>query len=60
VGQFEIYQDGQRQYRWRLRAENGEVIADGSEGYVSRADCEHGIELVKRLAPGAPIEAQVS
>jgi Domain of unknown function (DUF1508) len=30
-----------------LRAANGKIIADSGEGYVSKSDCQHGIELVK-------------
>ena len=38
------------------RAGNNEIIATSGEGYKARADCEHGIELVKRDAPAAPVE----
>lgn len=44
---FELYRDVKGEWRWRLRAENGEVVADSGEGYVRREDCEHGIALVK-------------
>ena len=50
---FELYRTGQ-EWRWRLRHQNGNVIADSGEGYVRREDCEHGIELVKGSAP-APV-----
>ena len=43
-----IYKDDAGEWRWRLKHNsNGEIIADSGEGYVSRADCEHGIDLVK-------------
>ncbi|WP_298953783.1 DUF1508 domain-containing protein [uncultured Methylobacterium sp.] len=51
---FEIYRDSPGQWRWRLRAANGETIADSAEGYVRREDCEHGIALV-RGAGEAPV-----
>ena len=41
-----------------MRADNYEIIADSSEGYVRKSDCEHGIELVKRDAADAPVEDQ--
>ncbi len=28
---FELYRDGKGEWRWRLRAENGEVVADSGE-----------------------------
>lgn len=52
---FEIYQDHNKQWRWRLRAANGEIIAVASESYRQKGDCEHGIELVKGSSE-APVE----
>lgn len=56
MAKFQLYKDAKGEYRWRLRADNGEIIADSNEGYNAKSDCEHGINLVKREAPGAPIE----
>ena len=53
---FEIIKDNRGEYRWRLRASNGKIIADSGEGYVNKGDCEHGINLVKKHAPYAKIE----
>jgi len=50
MADFQIYKDKAGEYRWRLRADNYEVIADSAEGYVNKSDCEHGIALVKKLA----------
>lgn len=47
---FEIFRDSAGEWRWRLRARNGEVIATSGEGYVHRRDCEHGIDLVRQSA----------
>jgi uncharacterized protein len=58
VTKFQIYQDRKGEYRWRLRARNGEIIADGNEGYSSKASCEHGIDLVKEQAASAEVEDQ--
>jgi len=33
---FEIYRDTRSEYRWRLKAANGRIIADSGEGYVSK------------------------
>ena len=53
--QFEIYKDKTEQFRWRLRAANGEQIA-ASEAYTSKAACEKGIAAVKEAAPKAVIQ----
>ena len=53
---FEVYQDSSgKEYRWRLKASNGQVMAGSSEGYKSKADCEHAVELVKKSGK-APVE----
>ena len=50
---YYIYRDSQGYWRWRLRAANQKIIADSGEGYFNKADCYHGIQLVKQsgLAP---------
>ena len=53
--QFEIYQDKSEQYRFRLRAPNGEIIAV-SEAYKSKDGCKNGIASVKENAPKAEIQ----
>ncbi|KYC48837.1 MAG: hypothetical protein AMQ74_01563 [Candidatus Methanofastidiosum methylothiophilum] len=51
---FEVYKDKSGEYRFRLKAGNGQVIAV-SEGYKSKTSCMNGIESVKKNAPAAPI-----
>ena len=52
---FEVYRDNKGEWRWRLKAANGEIIAVSSEGYVRKSDCERSIGLVKS-ASSAPVE----
>jgi uncharacterized protein YegP (UPF0339 family) len=51
---FEIYKDKAGEFRFRLKAKNGEIIA-ASEGYVKKDSCKNGIESVRKNAPDAPI-----
>ena len=51
---FEMYQDKAGEYRFRLKARNGEIIAV-SEGYTAKAGCLNGIESVKKNAAEAEI-----
>lgn len=44
---FRLYTDVSGQWRWTLFASNGNKIANCGEGYVNKADCKHGIALVK-------------
>ena len=51
---FEIYTDKAGEFRFRLKATNGQIIAVG-EGYKALAGCKNGIESVKKNAPDASI-----
>jgi uncharacterized protein len=53
---FSIYQDTLRQYRWRLKASNGRIIADSGEGYVNRVDCQNAIALIMQNAHSATVQ----
>jgi uncharacterized protein YegP (UPF0339 family) len=55
---FEVYEDVEGKYRWRLRHDNGNIIADSGEGYASVQKAKQGIESVKSNAPDASIEQQ--
>lgn len=58
VTKFQLYKDRKGEYRWRLRARNGEIIADSNEGYSRKASCKHGIDLVREQAASAAVEDQ--
>ncbi len=58
MAMFQIFKDKAGEYRWRLRANNNEIIADSAEGYKAKLDCEHGVDLVKQLAPTAEVQDQ--
>ena len=51
---FEMYADKAGEFRFRLKATNGQIIAV-SEGYKAMASCQNGIESVKKNAVDAPI-----
>ncbi len=57
MGKFEIYKDKRDEFRWRLLADNNQIIATG-EGYSSKDGCKNGIESVKKNAPEAEIDDQ--
>lgn len=54
---FEIYLDKAGEYRFRLKATNGEIILS-SEGYKAKKSCENGIESVRKNAADAKIEKE--
>ena len=51
---YELYKDKGGQFRFRLKASNGEIIAV-SEGYKAKASAKNGIASIGRNAPGAPV-----
>ena len=51
---FEMYRDRAGQFRFRLKARNGKIIAV-SEGYTTRTACENGMDSVIKNAPLAEI-----
>ena len=51
---FEVYTDKAGEFRFRLKATNGQIIAV-SEGYKALAGCLNGVESVKKNAADADI-----
>ena len=51
---FEVYTDKAGEFRFRLKATNGQIIAV-SEGYTSLSGCMNGIESTKKNAAEAEI-----
>ncbi len=47
MNHYEIYRGSNLQWRWRFVAVNGRIIADSAESYHNKADCQHGIALMK-------------
>ena len=39
----QIYRDARREWRWRLVARNGNIVADSAEGYVSKRNAAMAI-----------------
>ena len=51
---FEVYLDKAGEYRFRLKAKNGQNIGRG-EGYKAKASCENGIASIGKNAPDASV-----
>jgi uncharacterized protein YegP (UPF0339 family) len=52
---YEVYADKAGEFRFRLKARNGEIVA-ASEGYKAKSSCMNGIESVGNHAPEAVVE----
>jgi uncharacterized protein YegP (UPF0339 family) len=55
MAKFELYKSPNAEYRWRLKADNGNVTATSGEGYSSKAAAQAGIVSVKRSTAGASV-----
>ena len=53
AAKFEIFEDAAGQFRFRLKAANGEIVA-ASQGYATRSGAIAGADAVKRAAAEAP------
>ena len=51
---YELYKDKGGEFRFRLKAANGEIIGK-SEGYKAKASAKKGIASIAKNAPDAPI-----
>jgi uncharacterized protein YegP (UPF0339 family) len=47
MAKFEIYKDKRGEFRFRLKAGNGQTIL-ASEGYSAKSGCTNGIESVRK------------
>lgn len=49
----ELYRDNSGKYRWRVKADNGNIVADSGEGYENRGDA---LSIYATLHPKVPLE----
>ena len=54
---FEVYADKAGEFRFRLKAKNGQIVA-ASEGYSAIKSCLNGIESVRKNAVDAKVEME--
>ena len=52
---FEIYADAKGEFRFRLVASNGRIVAEGGEGYKRYQKCERDIERIKEQIDTAEV-----
>lgn len=47
---IEVYEDNAGEWRWRLVAANGKIVADSGEGYDTKGNALRGFERFRELA----------
>ena len=53
---YRVYQDAAGEWRWRLVAANGAILADSAEGYTREADAVRAAETTAYTATVATVE----
>ena len=56
---FEIYQDKGGGWRWRLRATNGQLLANGGEAFASKSNVIRSLESVRKAVAASPDHKEV-
>ena len=51
MNRAEVYRDQVGRWRWRLKATNGEIIADSGQSYGRERDCLDGLQLTTSSEP---------
>lgn len=52
---FELYEDRGGEWRWRMIASNGRIVADSGEGYSSKSGARSAIKNVQGGASSADV-----
>ncbi|MDG3004471.1 YegP family protein [Paludisphaera mucosa] len=57
---FVLYRDKRGEYRWRLVASNGKIIATSSEGYKDKRDCQAMIDAIRKNGSATMVVDEVA
>ena len=57
AGTYYLYMDRRGEWRWRLTAANGRVIADSAQGYLTKHDALNDIERVRGTSDTPVVES---
>lgn len=55
---FELYEDKSSEWRWRMVASNGRIVADSGEGYSSKSGARKAISNVQSNAGSADVTSE--
>ncbi len=49
MSKLEYYKDKKKEWRWRVTARNGNIIADSGEGYKRKGGAMKGLKSLKKF-----------
>ncbi len=53
---LQMFKDDSGRYRWRLRADDNEIIASACTGFNEKTDCQRDVRRIVDLAPKTRVE----
>lgn len=53
--EVEVYEDDSGEFRWRLRGQNNQIMADSGEGYADRGGADDAVERFREYTPDADV-----
>lgn len=57
---FKIYTDRKKEWRWRLIATNGRIIADSGEGYTRKDRCKEAVlNMITRIKNQSQVKIEI-
>src|SRR5262245_21721311 len=55
---FELYKDSAGEFRFRLKDDEGNLLATSGKGYKTKGDCQKVIDAIKKEAAKAKVDDQ--
>lgn len=55
IAVFSIYRDKAKEYRWRLKAANGKILADSGEGYAKKFNAVRALGRFRSVVADAKL-----
>src|SRR5262245_14023537 len=55
---FELYKDSAGEFRFRLKDDDGTLLATSGKGYKAKADCQKVVDTIKKEAAKAKVDDQ--
>ena len=49
---YEFYKDAKKEWRWRITARNGDIIAASCQGYKNKIDAQKNLRYITNLKIG--------
>jgi uncharacterized protein YegP (UPF0339 family) len=59
IPKLQFFEDEAGEWRWRVRAANGEIVNGSTEGYVNRSGAMRGYETAVEIMTRGPLKIEM-